>query len=191
MTGLAQISNYCYDRYSCIENYKTNGEKKYIDYLRDNDNNLSITALKMDNIDVDSFPLTQQVSFSLNLTSSEKDYIIFNTNLFSSLKNNPFLSENRYSDVDFVHANNYNLIGIYKVPAGYKADALPKNISLVMPDKSIICRRMIVEQDGNITVRYTINYNRIIYNKDSYPELQVFYKKMHEMLNEQVVLKKS
>lgn len=191
MSGLAQISNFCYDRYSSIENYKTNGEKKYIDYLRDNDNNLSITGLKMDNIDIDSLPLNQQVNFNLNLTSSEKDYIIFNTNLFTSMKNNPFLSENRHSDVDFVHANNYYLIGVYKVPAGYKADALPQNISLIMPDKSIICRRMVVEQDGNITVRYTINYSKIVYSKDSYPELQAFYKKMHELLNEQVVLKKS
>ncbi|CAM3866616.1 DUF3857 domain-containing protein [Mucilaginibacter galii] len=191
MSGLAQISNFCYDRYASIENYKTNGEKKYIDYLRDNDNNLSITALKMDNIEADSLPLTQQIKFNLNLTSSDKDYIIFNPNLFTSMKTNPFLSENRFSDIDFGHTNNYNLTGIYKIPAGYKSDALPKSISIVMPDQSIICRRMVIEQDGSIMVRYTINYNKVIYGKENYPDLQVFYKKMHELLNEQVVLKKS
>jgi hypothetical protein len=191
MSGLAQISNFCYDRYASIENYKTNGEKKYIDYLRDNDNNLSITALKMDNIEADSLPLTQQVNFNMTLTSSDKDYIIFSPNLFTSMKTNPFLSENRYSDIDFGHTNNYNLTGIYKIPAGYKSDALPKSISIVMPDQSITCRRMVVEQDGSIMVRYSINYNKIIYGKDNYPDLQVFYKKMHELLNEQVVLKKS
>jgi len=191
MSGLAQISNFCYDRYTSIENYKTNGEKKYIDYLRGNNNSLSITSLKMDNLEADSLPLTQQVNFKLDLTSSDKDYIIFSPNLFSSMQTNPFLSENRYSDIEFGHTNNYNLTGIYKIPAGYKSDVLPKSISIVMPDQSITCRRMVVEQDGAIMVRYTINYSKATYRKDSYPDLQVFYKKMHELLNEQVVLKKS
>ena len=191
MSGLAQISNFCYDRYTSIENYKTNGEKKYIDYLRDNNNSLSITSLKMDNMETDSLPLTQQVNFKLDLTSSDKDYIIFNPNLFSSMQTNPFLSENRYSDIEFGHTNNYNLTGIYKIPAGYKSDVLPKSISIVMPDQSITCRRMVIEQDGSIMVRYVINYTKATYLKDSCPDLQVFYKKMHELLNEQVVLKKS
>jgi hypothetical protein len=77
------------------------------------------------------------------------------------------------------------------MPAGYKTDALPKSISMTMPDNSIIFRRMIAEQDGTIAVRYTITYKKSIYFKEDYADFHEFFKKMYEMLNEQIVLKKS
>jgi hypothetical protein len=191
MDGTASISNYSYDRFNRVENYKTNGEKKYIDYLRDNNNTLTISSLKMDNMEVDTLPLNQTIAFKQELTGSDKDYIYFSPNLFSSFRTNPFLSENRVSNIDFGHTRFYNMTGLYKLPAGYKADALPKNISLVMPDKSITCRRTVAENDGIIVIRYIINYDQPLYFKDSYPDLREFYKRMYEMLNEQVVLKKA
>jgi hypothetical protein len=191
MDGTAQVTSFSYNRLNNVENYKVNGEKKFIDYLRDNNNNLSITSLKLENLDEDTKPLTQDISFKQELTGSDKDYIYFSSNLFSTLRNNPFLSENRVSDIDFGHRNNYNLVGMYKIPAGFKSDALPKSISLVMPDKSITCNRMVVEENGTIMIRYLINFNKALYFKGDYPELYAFYKKMHELLNEQVVLKKS
>ena len=191
MDGTAQVTSFSYDRLANLENYKTNGEKKFIDYLRDNNNSLSITSLKLENMDEDDKPLTQNINFKQELTGSDKDYIYFNSNLFSSLRNNPFLSENRVSDIDFGHCNNYNLTGMYKIPAGFKSDALPKSISLVMPDKSITCNRMVVEENGTIMVRYIISYKKSLYFQEEYPEIHAFYKKMHELLNEQIVLKKS
>jgi hypothetical protein len=100
------------------------------------------------------------------------------------------LNEHRISDIDFGYMMGYSINGVYKIPAGYKVDALPKDISFVMPDKGISFKRIIAEQEGNIMVRYSINYNKIQYSKDDYPSLHEFYKKMYEMLNEQIVLKK-
>jgi hypothetical protein len=40
-------------------------------------------------------------------------------------------------------------------------------------------------------VRYIINRKRTFYTKEEYTGLFQFYKKMYEMLNEQIVLKKS
>ncbi|MFD1257483.1 DUF3857 domain-containing protein [Mucilaginibacter terrae] len=191
MDGTAQVSSFSFDRASNVEKYKVNGEKKYIDYLRDNNNSLSITSLKMENLDEDNMPLNQHINFKQELTGSDKDYIYFNANLFSSLRSNPFLSENRVSDIDFGHCSSYNLTGMYKIPAGFKSDALPKSMNLVMPDKNITCNRMVVEQDGTILIRYVITYKKTLYFKDDYPQIYAFYKKMHELLNEQVVLKKS
>ena len=61
---------------------------------------------------------------------------------------------------------------------------------MVMPDNSISFRRLVVEQDGTIVVRYTIGYNKVEYSKEDYPDFHEFFKKMHEMLNEQIILKK-
>ncbi|MDT3402932.1 DUF3857 domain-containing protein [Mucilaginibacter terrae] len=191
MDGTAMINSFSYHRTSSIENYKTNGEKKYIEYLRDNDNTLSITSLKMDNIDVDSLPLLHNIAFKQELTGSDKDYIYFSSNIFTSMYSNPFLSENRITDIDFGHLNSYNLTGMFKLPAGYKLEALPKSISLQMPDQSISCRRVVAEENGTLMIRYLINYNKSLFNKDDYPPVHDFYKKMYELLNEKVVLKKS
>jgi hypothetical protein len=191
MAGTVQISSFSYNRINCIDSYKTDGEKKYIDNLRGDDNNLKITSLKFDNMDVDTLPLVQNAEFNLVLTGSDDNYIYFNPNLFTSMGKNPFLSETRNTDIDFGYQDNSTINGMYKIPAGYKIDALPKNVSMSMPDQSIVFRRIIGEQDGNIAVRYTISYKKSIYFKEEYPDLHEFYKKMYEMLNEQIVLKKS
>jgi hypothetical protein len=159
--------------------------------LRNDDNNLKVASLKLENMEVDSLPLMQRLDFNLDLAGSDETYIYLNPNLFTQLKLNPFLSENRMTDIDFGYSRNYSINGIYKIPAGYKADALPKSISMTMPDKSFGFKRIIVEQDGSIVVRYSVNYNVVEYSKESYADFFAFFKKMHEMLNEQIVLKKS
>ena len=189
--GKAQISSISYDRCSRIEQYQQEGEKKYITGLTDDDNSLKINDFKMDNLEVDSLPLIENVNFNLDLTGSDDNYIYFNSNLFSSLHKNPFLNETRSSDIDFGYLSNLTINGIFKEPAGYKIDALPKNISMSLPDKSIIFKRIVGEQDGSIVVRYVINYNKSIYFKESYPEIHEFFKQMFQMINEQIVLKKS
>jgi hypothetical protein len=190
LTGTAQISSTAYNKIYSVEKYKTDGEKKYIDYLSDNDNNLKISSLKMQDMEVDSLPLTQNIEFNLDLAGSDENYIYLNPNLFTSLKTNAFLSEKRMTDVDFRYLRNYSINGVYKLPAGYKVDALPKSINLVMPDKSVSFKRIVAEQEGSIIVRYTISYNQVQYFKDDYPNFHEFFKKMHEMLNEQIILKK-
>lgn len=191
LDGTAQISSFSYNRISGIDKYKTEGEKKYIDYLKDDDNNLKISSIKMENMDVDSLPLIQDVNFDLDLAGSDDNYIYFNPNLFTSLHKNPFLNENRHTDIDFGYLDNLAINGMYKLPTGYKVDALPKSVSMTMPDNSIVFRRMVAEQDGTIAVRYTITYKKSIYFKENYPDFHEFFKKMYEMLNEQIVLKKS
>jgi hypothetical protein len=190
LEGTAEISSSSYNRINAIERYKTDGEKKYTDYLRDNDNNLKISSIKMEDMEIDSLPLTQKIGFNLELAGSDENYIYLNPNLFTSLKTNQFLNENRMTDIEFGYLRNYSINGIYKIPAGYKADAMPKSLTLVMPDKSISFKRFVAEQDGNIIVRYSINYNKVEYSKDTYADFHEFFKKMHEMLNEQIILKK-
>jgi hypothetical protein len=191
MAGSADISSFAYNRISAVRNYKTDGEKKYIENLRDNNNSLKISSLKIEDMDIDTLPLHQNVAFNLELTGSDDNYIYFNANLFTDLNKNPFLSENRTTDIDFGYRDNYNVIGVFKLPAGYKIDAMPKSVSMDMSDKSVSFKRMVIEQDGQVMVRLTIDHKKSIFFKEDYPEFHEFCKKMYEMLNEQIVLKKS
>ncbi|MDB5154630.1 MAG: hypothetical protein JWR54_3381 [Mucilaginibacter sp.] len=191
MEGIAQISSFSNNRSYCIKNYKENGEKKYIDYLRDDDNNLKVMSLKLENMDVDTLPLTQTVAFNLDLTGSDDNYIYFKPNIFTSIGANPFLNEKRVTDIDFGYCNNYFIVGSYKIPTGYKSDALPKSVSMIMPDQSIVFKRVVAEQDNIIMIRYLIDYKKSIFFKEDYVSLRDFYKKMYELMNEQIILKKS
>ncbi len=191
IAGTVQINNFGYDKINHTEKYKTDGEKKYIDYLRDNDNNLKIISFKQSNLEVDSLPLQQDINFTLDLTGSDENYIYFNPNLFTSMRSNPFLAEQRSTDIDFGYPSRNEISGSFKMPAGYKIDALPKSFNMMMPDSSISFKRIIAEQDGYIAVHYIITHAQAQYERKNYDLFREFYKKMHEMLNEQIVLKKS
>jgi len=190
MKGTAQISSFSYNRLGDIDSYKSEGEKKYIEDLKDGNNDLKITSLKVENMETDSLPLTQNIDFNLDLTGSDGTYIYFKPNLFTALQSNPFLSERRMTDIDFGYLPNYTITGNYKIPAGYKVDALPPSTRMAMSDQSISFRRLVAENEGTITVRYNIVYRKSIIFKENYEELRAFYKKMYKLINDQIVLKK-
>jgi hypothetical protein len=191
MSGKANLIDYSYHKIKAVKNFKTDGEEKYKDWLTDKDNNLKIKSIKLEDADIDSLPLKETIDFDLELSSSDGDYIFFVPNMFSGLRKNPFISENRTTLIDFGYKNKYTISGSYKVPSGFKVDVLPKNINLIMPDKSISFQRMAVENEGNISVRYILDYKKTIYWVEEYPALREFYKQIFELLNEQIVLKKS
>lgn len=191
LDGNAQINDFSYHRTNCLQEYDKLGEKKYIDKLKDNDNSLAITGYKRENIDKDTLPLTESFNFQQELTGSDENYTFINPNLFSSFHTNPFLSETRNSEIDFGSLNYYAINGIYKIPAGYKIESIPKPTSLMMPDTSIAFKRVVAEQEGSIMVHYTINYKHAVFPADEYPSIRDFYKKMFDLLNEQIVLKKN
>ena len=191
MTGTAQVNNFGYSKESAVEEYKMDGENKYKENFKDNDNNLKISSFKFENMEVDSLPLMQTVDFNLDLTSSDENYIYFSPNLFTGLNSNPLLSEQRNSDVNFKFIHDFNINGRYSIPKGYKIEALPKSMNLLMPDTSIRFKRIVAEQEGFVMVHYVIDFKKSYYSRDDYKTLFEFYRKMHEMLNEQIVLKKS
>jgi hypothetical protein len=191
ISGEANIVSDTYNRSASLELYKTLGEKKYIDYLSDNDNSLKISSLKLDSTEQDSLPLMQRMHIDLDLTASDENYIYFNPNLLTSFSKNPFLSKDRLSDIDFTFENTYIVSGDYGIPAGYKVDVLPENRTITMEDKSMTFKRIIGEQDGRVMVHYVITRKRSYYKQDEYTGLYNFYKEMFRMLDEQIVFKKS
>ena len=147
----------------------------------------------MENAMIDSLPLSQKFNFNLDLSASDASYIYFNTNALNLLGKNPFYSDERFSDIDFGYRDNYAVYGVYKLPAGYKVDALPKTISIVMPDQSMIFKRTVAQDNdnGTILVKYVLNHRKTLYFREDYGDIRSFYNKMYDLLNEQIVLKKS
>ncbi|GAA4903856.1 DUF3857 domain-containing protein [Mucilaginibacter defluvii] len=191
MVGTNQVSSYGYNKVSRTAKYKTDGETKFIEYLKNKDNNLRISSIKFENMDIDTLPLVQSINFDLDLTGSDGNFIYFNPNVLTMTNTNPFLSENRYTDIEFGYRDNMTFTGMYKIPAGYKAETLPKSVSLTTPDKSVVFRRMVNFSNDVISVRYYVDHLKTTYFKEDYADFREFSRQMYEMLNEQIVLKKS
>ena len=188
--GETQISSSGYYREQHLKQYRELSENKYLSDLHSGYDGFSAKSFKIENTDNDTLPLLQTFNFDYKITEPDGDYIYFNPNFFIKIKANPFLSESRISNIDFGYTGSYALHGSYKIPQGYKVNSLPISLNLVLPDKGIVFKRVVAEEDGIITLYYNIDFKKSVFAKEDYPKIYEFYKKMYEVLNEQIVLKK-
>ncbi len=111
-----------------------------------------------------------------------------NLNLFTGLEKNPFISDNRFSDINFGNSQNTMVSQQFEIPAKYKLEEIPKNILLRMPDKSIVMSRMASVRNNILFVELSLKIDRPVFKADEYPMIQEFYKKMYSYLEEPLVL---
>ncbi len=137
----------------------------------------------------DSLPLENKVKFTTQLNSSG-DYFFFSPNFLAELDANPFLSEKRFTDVEFGYTQHYTINANIRFPAELELEELPKNITMIMPDTSIILRRFIQKNENSISLRITLEIKRPTYFADEYPDFKEFYTQLYDKLNEQIVFKK-
>ena len=122
--------------------------------------------------------------------TSSGDYRLFTLNLFSELEKNPFVSDLRQTDIDYGYNQNYMIMGQVNIPENCVFEQPPKNITMIMPDTSIIFRRLNEINGNKINFRITLEFTRPFFANDEYPALKEFYKKFFALLNEQVVYRK-
>jgi len=190
LTGTVLSNSFGPHRVEKLKLFDDLGEAAYKDALKNKDNNITILSLKRENLEVDSLPLAQTYDFKAELPGTDDKYIFVNPNMFSPIRINPFISDRRYASIDFANQNTYIIRGRYQMPAGCRVESLPKSMVLSIKDGSISFRRTVEQADGIIALAYTVTFNKSVFQTDEYPAIHDFYKKMFEMLNEQIVLKK-
>ena len=189
MTGEAMVNSYDYSKNPRVRNFKEGKEKFISEYFKAVLPSIQIDELEVKNIDNDSLPLQQKFKFSLPVNSSG-DYNYFTLNMFSELENNPFILERRQTDIDYGYNQNYVIGGSVFIPDGFEFEQAPKNVTMIMPDTSIVFRRINEIKDRQISFRITLEFRRSFYTHEEYPILKEFYKDLFALLNEQIVFKK-
>lgn len=187
--GLLQCDGYA--RFLSLAQYKSNNEKYVDNRFRQLVPTATVTDFGIANEDNDSLPLKNSFKFSIP-ANKNGDYVLIPYNLFSGYEKNPFIANNRFSTVNFGWKQLVSFTTNIEVSGGLKVDAVPKSIKLVNNDNTISFTRQSFPDDGNhnIVIRTRIEFSKTEYTADEYPNLKEFYKKMFELLNEQVVLKK-
>jgi hypothetical protein len=189
MQGEVSINSYDYARIK-RSNTAKKGVKDFTEtYLTTDNPGIQVDSVSFNNLDADSLPLIQKIYFNQPLNSSG-DYRYFSSNIFTGLEKNPFIADERFSDVFFGANQYYTIIGSFNIPDNYVIEELPKNTKMIMPDTSISITRMAQVDANSISVRYTLEFRKPFFEVGQYPEFREFYKKLQDLMNEQFVIRK-
>lgn len=189
LAGSVNLESRDYARTEKLRNY-SNHKTDYVDYYyKRNMANIDVENFQIKNQEEESKPFTQSFDFKFNVQSTG-DYSLINFNMFTGLESNPFILNNRFSNINLGYKKSLNLRFVINLPANYKVDALPKNIQLVNSDRSISFTRQIFHDKSQILATVKLDINKSVFNINEYPEVKDFYKQMVNLLNEQIVLKK-
>jgi Domain of Unknown Function with PDB structure (DUF3857)/Transglutaminase-like superfamily len=174
------------ERLKTLEKGKDEFKQKYYTSLH---KDCSFDSVEIKNQDKDSTGLEHSTTFKTELTKSG-DYVFYNLGFLSGLTDNPFLSEERVSTIEFGYNQAQTITGRIGFDESLVPEELPKNIKMIMPDSSIVLQR-ICQLNGNaIDFRIVLNINRPNYFPDEYLDFKAFYAALLETLNEQLVFKK-
>lgn len=190
MKGEAYIQSYEYARLNRLRAYERDKDRFKEDYYTSYQPGLTIDSLSVKNIDNDSLPFVQRFGFFIPPTASG-DYKLINLNLFSGITQNPFISDIRFTNIDYGCLQSYTVVESITLPPSMKLENMPKNIRLIMPDTSIALSRYVQVKDNVLSVKYAITTARSVFTAEDYEYVRSFYKKMAEIMNEQIVLKKN
>jgi hypothetical protein len=190
MTGEAIIESNEYARLTRMRAWEQDKERFRENYYVTYQDGLKMDSLVLHNIENDSMPLEQQFHFTIP-PSVSGDYKLINLNLFSGIAKNPFISNIRFTNIDYGCLQSHTVVENIELPPSLKIESLPKNIRMIMPDTSISLTRMLEVKDNVINVRYGITTTRSVFTAEEYDDIREFYKRMADIMNEQVVLRKN
>jgi hypothetical protein len=189
LSGEASVNSYDYARLARIADARK-GKKEFTErYFASANPGVNIDSIQLENLDADNMPLVQKVFFNQQLNTSG-DYQYFSVNLFSGLERNPFVADERISDVFFGKTQQHIIICNVSIPEGYQFDELPKNIKMIMPDTSIVISRVAQASGSRLSMRINLDFKKPFYSTSEYGCFKEFYKKLFDILNEQLVIRK-
>ena len=191
IAGTVTVKSKDYARFTKLPDYRADKEKFIKRYYIVDGTNFTAKDLEVNNIENDSLILDQNFKLSGTLNTTG-DYSFLPLNMYTGFNFNPFLSDNRFSNINFGYRRSISLNLTIQLPANYVIDELPKSVKLTNPDKDVtFLRQMEFDKEGNfIRCMILIEFTKSLYETDTYPIIKEMYQKMFEFLKEPVVLKK-
>src|SRR5688572_1137905 len=187
ITGEANVKSYEYARQLRLDAVKSNRRKFIIENFEKPYEGMTIDSFLVIPPRTDSIPLEQVVRYKLQLNESG-GFNFLNTNLFTGLEKNPFLSSIRFSNVNFGFPYTIFVEQRIKLPSGTKID-LPADKLMVSADNRIQAAKQVTRDGDELKILIRFEQTTTLVTADGYSAMREFYKKMIDMLNEPIVLK--
>jgi hypothetical protein len=194
LKGEANISFYDHTRAATLEDQnkkKTEEEKEQEDkeFIQKEFEALMIDSLTEENAGDELLPLVQKFQFTYKLLATG-DYFILDPFFLSSFRKNPFSDSIRHTDIDMGSNQSYTMYLHLKISDEFDIDELPKNILVRSIDSSMLFKREIFREGNTIVFRNSFDIQRPIYSKEEYFGIKEYFKRIYEVINDRIVLKK-
>jgi Domain of Unknown Function with PDB structure (DUF3857) len=191
INGIVVINNFEYAKIEKLKKYKTDTLKLKDLYLQQKNIVLSISKTDIRNTNNDSTSLEEKISFTAALNGSG-EYKFIPLNLFTILDKNPFIAENRFSEINFGYNRLIFFKGNIKVSDRYFVEGLPEKVNLYYPELNIRLIREIkfIKESNKIEFDIKVDFLKSYYTPSEYAALKNTYKIIFNKLSEQIVLKR-
>lgn len=189
--GGVEVYSKDYARIEKLKDYRADKKKFVSEYFEVEGTTVGAKDVEVSDVESDSMAFKQVANVSGSL-SNTGEYSFLPLNIFTGYDHNPFLSDNRFSNINFGYRRFLNMNITFHLPANYSVDELPKSVRMVTPDKDISFLRQIEYDKKSNEIRFMmqIKFTESLYENDTYPILKEVYKKIFDYLKEPVVLKK-
>jgi hypothetical protein len=133
--------------------------------------------------------LIRRVKFHFTPSNTSESYFL-NPFVFTYFIKNPFKDTIRMHDIDFDCAKSYYMSFHLFIANNFSIEDLPKNISIRLPDSTIIFRREVFMGNNEILIRLNFKLNEFYFPKEDYRAIKTFFDKVYALINEEILFKK-
>ncbi len=189
--GNITVQSQDYARMDKLENASEEKENAKNSYFHNDGFQMDISEFKIKNKENDQQPLEQEFEFTGQLSSSG-GYLLVPLNFIPGFKKNPFISDHRFSNINFGYRRNITLTNSIQLPEGLVPDNLPKSVRMTTPDKNLLFTRKLSYDSAYhvIDCYFTLVFNYSLIDAGDYDTLKEFYKSLFAYLKEPILLKK-
>jgi hypothetical protein len=190
---VAGKSNMLFWGYSKAQTLRELKEKKSKVNAQENDlagtfPGITVDSMVIPNTYEDNDSLLIKNHFHLNI-SPNGGFYFFSPFMFSSFKKNPFIENERYTDIDFGSSQMYSTKIDLKIPKSFTIESLPKDIMMYKADSTISFTRTIVQESDHILIRNYFVIKNANFIKEDYGDLKTFFDKFYSLFNDEIILK--
>jgi Domain of Unknown Function with PDB structure (DUF3857)/Transglutaminase-like superfamily len=150
--------------------------------------------ITLSDIAIDSLKLLDEpvaVKYALHFKSFEDAAIVyFNPFIGDAIKNNPFVSAERFYPVEMPYTKKNTYMLNMEIPAGYKVDELPKSVRLMLNEEDGMFEYLMSSDGKYLNLKCTLKINRTHFLNEEYQTLRDFYSYVVKKQAEQIVFKK-
>jgi hypothetical protein len=171
---------------------KAVNEEKFIEDLENKHPGLDILSYEIKGKDEAYGPLKGVYEIEItDRTEFMGDLISFNPFLFEQTEENPFKLEERKIPVNFTYPRSIKYMFQYKIPEDFVVEAIPENINLMFPDKSVKFLYSATQIGNAINIAAVLDVDRHIYTPSEYKNLKEFFNQLVAKEAEMILIKKN
>lgn len=187
VTAEAEAKSYDYSRQKRMESLKYDKKRFINEYFEKPYDGLTIDSFLVVPPEDDTMALRQVIRYKQQLNESG-GYLFVNCNLFTGLEKNPFISNIRFTNVNFGYPYHIVVEESFKLPEGAKVE-IPEGRVIRSADNKIEVIKQVSVENGELKVYLRFVQTLTLVRSDDYNGLKNFYKEMIDILNEPVLLK--